>query len=132
MLESTTYPGTTEEVVGPLLDAGSGLVAGRDYLLAYSPERIDPGNPTYGIRNAQMPGYVVTRLADLLNDTGLALSRSTVLCLGAAYKPDVADCRESPAIEVMRRLRRRARRSTTPTHTSGPSHSKASSAPPCR
>ncbi len=229
VLESTTYPGTTEEVVGPLLDAGSGLVAGRDYLLAYSPERIDPGNPTYGIRNtpkvvggidgtstkaafyaqicdtvvqvegtreaemakllentfrhvnialvnemalfcreldidlwqvieaaktkpfgfmafypgpgvgghcipvdpsylswrvrkmgftfrfvelaqeinAQMPGYVVTRLADLLNDAGLALSRSKVLCLGAAYKPDVADCRESPAIEVMRRLRRK-------------------------
>jgi nucleotide sugar dehydrogenase len=51
VLESTTYPGTTEEVVGPLLDAGSGLVAGRDYLPAYSPERIDPGNPTYGIRN---------------------------------------------------------------------------------
>jgi len=57
--------------------------------------------------NAQMPGYVVTRLADLLNDAGLALSRSKVLCLGAAYKPDVADCRESPAIEVMRRLRRK-------------------------
>ena len=231
VLESTTYPGTTEEVVRPLLDAGSGLVAGRDYLLAYSPERIDPGNPTYGIRNtpkvvggldgpstkaavdfygsivdtvvqvdgtreaemakllentfrhvnialvnemavfcreldidlwqvieaartkpfgfmpffpgpgvgghcipvdpsylswrvrklgftfrfvelaqeinAQMPSYVVTRLGDLLNDAGLALSRSTVLCLGAAYKPGVADCRESPSLEVMRQLRRK-------------------------
>src|SRR5687767_15023353 len=51
ILESTTYPGTTEEVVAPLLTAGSGLVAGQDFLLAYSPERIDPGNPTYGIRN---------------------------------------------------------------------------------
>ncbi|MCW2680137.1 MAG: UDP-glucose 6-dehydrogenase [Frankiales bacterium] len=224
VLESTTYPGTTEEVVAPLL--------GRtDVLLAYSPERIDPGNPTYGIRNtpkvvggvdaastkaavafyeqvcdtvvqvdgtreaemakllentfrhvnialvnemavfcreldidlwqvieaartkpfgfmpfypgpgvgghcipvdpsylswrvrklgfsfrfvelaqeinAQMPSYVVTRLADLLNDAGLALSRSRVLCLGAAYKPDVADVRESPAVEVMRQLRRK-------------------------
>jgi nucleotide sugar dehydrogenase len=231
VLESTTYPGTTEEVVGPLLDAGSGLAAGRDYLLAYSPERIDPGNPTYGIRNtpkvvggvdamstqaavsfyaricdtvvqvdgtreaemakllentfrhvnialvnemavfcreldidlwkvieaartkpfgfmpffpgpgvgghcipvdpsylswrvrkmgftfrfvelaqeinAQMPSYVVTRLGDLLNQAGLALSRSRVLCLGAAYKPGISDCRESPAIEVMRRLRRK-------------------------
>jgi UDP-N-acetyl-D-glucosamine dehydrogenase len=47
VLESTTYPGTTEEVVGPLLEAG-GLKAGRDFLLAYSPERIDPGNPTFG------------------------------------------------------------------------------------
>ena len=231
VLESTTYPGTTEEVVGPLLDAGSGLVAGRDYLLAYSPERIDPGNPTYGIRNtpkvvggmdapstraavafygkvcetvvqvdgtreaemakllentfrhvnialvnemavfcreldidlwqvieaaktkpfgfmpfypgpgvgghcipvdpsylswrvrkmgftfrfvelaqeinAQMPSYTVTRLQDLLNDAGVALSRSKVLCLGAAYKPGVADCRESPSIEVMRQLSRK-------------------------
>ncbi len=224
VLESTTYPGTTEEVVAPLL--------GRtDVLLAYSPERIDPGNPTYGIRNtpkvvggvdaastkaavafyeqvcdtvvqvdgtreaemakllentfrhvnialvnemavfcrelgidlwqvieaaktkpfgfmpfypgpgvgghcipvdpsylswrvrklgfsfrfvelaqeinAQMPSYVVTRLGDLLNDAGLALSRSRVLCLGAAYKPGVADVRESPAVEVMRQLRRK-------------------------
>ncbi len=57
--------------------------------------------------NARMPSYVVTRLGDLLNDAGLALSRSTVLCLGAAYKPDLGDCRESPAIEVMRRLRRK-------------------------
>ncbi len=57
--------------------------------------------------NAQMPSYVVTRLGDLLNDAGLALSRSRVLCLGAAYKPGVADCRESPSIEVMRQLRRK-------------------------
>lgn len=57
--------------------------------------------------NAQMPSYVVTRLTDLLNDAGLALSRSKVLCLGAAYKPGLADCRESPAIEVMRSLRRK-------------------------
>jgi UDP-N-acetyl-D-glucosamine dehydrogenase len=50
VLESTTYPGTTEQVVGPLLEAG-GLRAGRDFLLAYSPERIDPGNLKYGLRN---------------------------------------------------------------------------------
>jgi UDP-N-acetyl-D-glucosamine dehydrogenase len=51
ILESTTYPGTTEELVGPILEAGSGLVAGRDFLLGYSPERIDPGNPTFGLHN---------------------------------------------------------------------------------
>jgi nucleotide sugar dehydrogenase len=50
ILESTTYPGTTEQVVKPLLEA-SGLVAGEDFLLAYSPERIDPGNPKYGLAN---------------------------------------------------------------------------------
>ena len=57
--------------------------------------------------NAQMPSYTVTRLGDLLNDAGLALSRSNILCLGVAYKPGVADCRESPAIEVMKHLRRK-------------------------
>jgi UDP-N-acetyl-D-glucosamine dehydrogenase len=46
VLESTTYPGTTEEVVRPILERGSGLVAGRDFHLAFSPEREDPGNPT--------------------------------------------------------------------------------------
>ncbi len=222
VLESTTYPGTTEEVVAPLLREACGHDG---FLLAYSPERIDPGNPTWGITNtpkvvggttpaatkaaaalyeqvvdtvvltkgtreaemakllentfrhvnialvnemavfcrelgvdlwdaidaaatkpfgfqrftpgpgvgghcipvdpsylswrvkklgfsfrfvelaqeinARMPAYVVTRLADLLNDAGLAVSRSRVLCLGVAYKPGVADCRESPALEVM-------------------------------
>ena len=228
VLESTTYPGTTEEVVRPLLLEG---VPSGDFLLAYSPERIDPGNPTWSITNtpkvvgattpaalapavalyaqvtdqvvpvsgtreaemakllentfrhvnialvnemavfcrelgidlheviaaaatkpfgfmpfypgpgvgghcipvdpsylswrvrqlgfsfrfvelaqeinARMPSYVVTRLADLLNDAGLALSRASVLCLGVAYKPGVGDCRESPAVEVVRRLRQK-------------------------
>ncbi|MGH2703128.1 MAG: nucleotide sugar dehydrogenase, partial [Actinomycetota bacterium] len=46
VLESTTYPGTTDQVVAPILET-SGLAAGRDFLLAYSPERIDPGNEEY-------------------------------------------------------------------------------------
>ncbi|MGH2661358.1 MAG: nucleotide sugar dehydrogenase, partial [Actinomycetota bacterium] len=50
VLESTTYPGTTEELVRPLLET-SGLRADRDFLLSYSPERIDPGNQEYGLRN---------------------------------------------------------------------------------
>jgi UDP-N-acetyl-D-glucosamine dehydrogenase len=50
ILESTTYPGTTEERARPLLEA-SGLAAGKDFLLAYSPERIDPGNVEFGLRN---------------------------------------------------------------------------------
>jgi UDP-N-acetyl-D-glucosamine dehydrogenase len=49
-LESTSYPGTTEEVVRPLLESGSGLVAGRDFRLGYSPERIDPGSRTWTLR----------------------------------------------------------------------------------
>lgn len=50
ILESTTYPGTTEEVVKPILDE-SGFDLGKGYFLAYSPERIDPGNKTFGVSN---------------------------------------------------------------------------------
>jgi UDP-N-acetyl-D-glucosamine dehydrogenase len=50
ILESTTYPGTTEEVLQPLLESGS-LKAGLDFFLAFSPERVDPGNPIYNTRN---------------------------------------------------------------------------------
>ena len=50
ILESTTYPGTTEEVVKPILEA-TGLVAGVDFFLAFSPERVDPGNPQFNTKN---------------------------------------------------------------------------------
>lgn len=48
VLESTTYPGTTEELLIPILEQGSGLTAGRDFHVGYSPERIDPGNKVWG------------------------------------------------------------------------------------
>ncbi|WP_435745534.1 nucleotide sugar dehydrogenase [Nocardioides sp. SYSU DS0663] len=228
VLESTTYPGTTAEVVRPLLEELSGL--GPDELpLAYSPERIDPGNPTYGLKNtpkvvgaddpaaqerarafyaqvvdtvvvargtreaesakllentyrhvnialvnemvrffheldidfwevirlastkpfgfqaftpgpgvgghcipidpnylshrvrtqlgygfrfvelaqeinSSMPAYVVSRVTALLNDQEKAVRGSTVLLLGVTYKPDIADQRESPALDVAKRL----------------------------
>jgi UDP-N-acetyl-D-glucosamine dehydrogenase len=50
VLESTTYPGTTEELFQPLIEAG-GLRVGTDLNLAFSPERVDPGNKTFGIKN---------------------------------------------------------------------------------
>jgi len=50
ILESTTYPGTTDEVVRPVLEAG-GLKAGENFYLAFSPERIDPGNEQFGAKN---------------------------------------------------------------------------------
>ncbi len=228
VLESTTYPGTTDELLRPILEQG-GLVAGRDFALSYSPERIDPGraggqlavtpkivsgytercrdlavsfystfvqsvavthgtreaemaklientyrqvnialvnelammakdlgvdiweslhaaatkpfgyqpfwpgpgvgghciaiDPTYlswragqqlGYRigfiehanevNNRMPDYVVTRVADALNDAGLAIRGSKVLAVGVAFKPGVDDLRESPALEVVERL----------------------------
>ncbi|AXH96751.1 nucleotide sugar dehydrogenase [Ornithinimicrobium avium] len=228
VLESTTYPGTTDEVVRPLLEAG-GMVAGEDFNLAFSPERIDPGNEKFGARNTPkvvggqtpactdaaaefygrfvdtvvrakgtreaetakllentyrhinialvnemvkfchelgidlwdvieaasskpfgfqafypgpgvgghcipidpnylshnvrarlgypfrfvelaqeinsgMPGYVVSRVQDLLNDQGKSLRGSTVLLLGVTYKPNIADQRESPAVPLARAL----------------------------
>ncbi|HSR15983.1 MAG TPA: NAD(P)-binding domain-containing protein, partial [Gemmatimonadales bacterium] len=50
ILESTTYPGTTREVMQPALEA-TGLRLGEDFFLAFSPERVDPGNPTWNTRN---------------------------------------------------------------------------------
>jgi UDP-N-acetyl-D-glucosamine dehydrogenase len=231
VLESTTYPGTTDELVRPILET-SGLMATRDFLLAYSPERIDPGNGEFGLRNtpkivggitpeatglatvfyeqlvekvvavsscraaelakllentfrhvnialvnematlchetgtdvwevidaaatkpfgfmrftpgpgvgghcipldpaylawqvrrdaghqfrileqaqdinAQMPGYVATRVGDALNDAGKPVKGARILVLGVAYKSDVGDVRESPALRVMSVLSRR-------------------------
>ncbi|MEU5849221.1 nucleotide sugar dehydrogenase [Saccharopolyspora shandongensis] len=51
ILESTTYPGTTEEVFVPILEAGSGLRAGVEFSVGYSPERIDPSNRTWRFHN---------------------------------------------------------------------------------
>jgi UDP-N-acetyl-D-glucosamine dehydrogenase len=227
VLESTTYPGTTRDVLRPELESG-GLVAGRDFFLAYSPEREDPGNPrhsaasipkvvggwdatsgavaralygavvpevvavsscevaeackilentyravnialvnelklvfermkidvwevidaartkpfgfqafypgpglgghcipidpfyltwiarAYGIHtrfielageiNTAMPHHVVERVIAALNDRARPLRGSRILVLGAAYKPNVDDCRESPAIELLELL----------------------------
>lgn len=51
VLESTTYPGTTEELIKPLLENGSGLKCGEDFYLGFSPERVDPGNLLYKTKN---------------------------------------------------------------------------------
>ena len=228
VLESTTYPGTTEEVLVPILET-SGMVAGQDFNVAYSPERIDPGNTRFTLRNtpkvvggitplctkravdfysqvvdevvvsagvkesemtkllentyrhinialvnemaqfcaeleidlwdaircastkpfgfspffpgpgvgghcipidpnylshrvqtrlgyafrfvelaqeinAGMPAYVVRRIQDLLNDQALPLRNSQVLLMGVTYKADIADVRESPAVDVAQAL----------------------------
>ncbi len=60
VLESTTYPGTTEELVLPIFEA-TGLTCGQDYFLAFSPERVDPGNPRFDIRNTpRLMGGITT------------------------------------------------------------------------
>lgn len=228
ILESTTYPGTTEDLIAPLLEARSGLTAGEDFHLAFSPERIDPGNKEYTLKNtpkvvggitaesteraaevygkfcdevvtvsspreaemakllentyrhvnialvnemvgfchelgidvweairaaatkpfgfqafhpgpgvgghcipvdpsylshrvrqlgypfrfvelsdeinSRMPGYVVDRIALLLNDFGRAVNGTKILLVGVAYKPNVSDTRETPARAVAREL----------------------------
>jgi UDP-N-acetyl-D-glucosamine dehydrogenase len=230
ILESTTYPGTTQEVLLPLLESG-GLRCGHEFELAYSPERVDPGNQRFGLRNTpklvagvtpracdlacalyrhvadqivpvseprvaevakllentfrhvnialanemallcgemgidiwevieaaatkpfgfmpfypgpgvgghcipidpfyfswkcrendrqarlielageindRMPEVVVERVAEALNAQGKSLRGSQVLVLGVSYKKDVGDMRESPALKVIERLRRK-------------------------
>ncbi len=68
VLESTTYPGTTEEVVLPHLRR-SGLEVGGDFFLAFSPERVDPGNPHYNTRNTpKVVGGVTPSCSELARD----------------------------------------------------------------
>lgn len=68
ILESTTYPGTTEELFVPLLEEGSGLRAGKDFFVGYSPERIDPGNPQWNLSNTP-------KVVSGINDASLARVR---------------------------------------------------------
>ena len=69
ILESTTYPGTTDEVVQPMLEA-KGLKAGTDFFLAFSPERVDPGNPQFHTGNIPK---VVGGVNQASNDAAVAL-----------------------------------------------------------
>lgn len=230
VLESTTYPGTTEELLKPILEQGSGLVCGEDFYLGFSPERVDPGNRVYKTKNTpkvvgaigedageaiaavyravldsevklvssprvaemekilentyrnvniglvnelamlchqmniniwevieaaktkpygfqafypgpglgghcipldpyylswkareygfhtsmiessmmvndRMPAYCVQRVMDILNRDRKALNGSRILLLGVAYKKDIDDYRESPALPILKRLR---------------------------
>ena len=205
VLESTTFPGTTSDIVRPILEKGSGLMCGKDFYLAFSPERVDPGNAHYKTGNTpkvvgaigqdaedvikatyrniniglinemamlcdrmkiniwevidaartkpygfqafypgpglgghcipldpyylswkvreyafhtsmietsmmindRMPEYCVQRIVNILNEFSKSLKGSTVLVLGVAYKADIDDCRESPAIRVINVLRKK-------------------------
>jgi len=75
ILESTTWPGTTEELIIPILETNSGLIAGEDFYVAYSPEREDPGNANFN--TAKIPKVVgghgadALRLACALYDTSI-------------------------------------------------------------
>jgi UDP-N-acetyl-D-glucosamine dehydrogenase len=74
-LESTTYPGTTDDVMQPILES-TGLKAGKDFFLAYSPERVDPGNARYTTKNTNK---VVGASDPASREVAVALYRKTIL-----------------------------------------------------
>jgi UDP-N-acetyl-D-glucosamine dehydrogenase len=87
ILESTTFPGTTTEVIQPMLEA-SGLTAGRDFFLAFSPERVDPGNRDFRTRNIpKVVGGVTPECARHAE----ALYRNCLERVVAVSSPDVAE-----------------------------------------
>ncbi len=87
VLESTTYPGTTREVVLPILER-SGLKVGLDFYLAYSPERVDPGNKTYGINNVPK---IVGGIDGQCTELALLLYSHVAEKLVPVSSPDVAE-----------------------------------------
>ena len=87
VLESTTYPGTTQELIKPELEK-SGLSAGRDFYLAFSPERIDPGNPHFKV--TQIP-KVVGGLTERCTQLTQMLYQQIIAHVHAVSSPKVAE-----------------------------------------
>ena len=86
-LESTTYPGTTEEVLLPLLSQ-SGLKVGEDFFLCFSPERVDPGNARYTTKNTNK---VVGGVTEACVDVGACFYQQTIVNVVAVSSPKVAE-----------------------------------------
>ena len=93
VLESTTYPGTTEELIKPILENGSGLKCGTDFYLGFSPERVDPGNLIYKTKNTPK---VVGGIGKDATEVIAAMYRS-------ALEGDVYEV-SSPAIAEMEKI----------------------------
>ncbi|MEJ2482068.1 MAG: nucleotide sugar dehydrogenase [Gemmatimonadota bacterium] len=87
VLESTTYPGTTREIVQPMLEE-TGLVAGRDFFLAFSPERVDPANPVWHIENTPK---VVGGLTPTCHGLTVALYRQVIDEVIEVSSPEAAE-----------------------------------------
>lgn len=88
ILESTTYPGTTRDLVAPLLAEGSGLVAGTDFHLAFSPERVDPGRTDYTLRTTPK---VVGGLTETCTDAAVGVYSAVCDHLVPVSSPEVAE-----------------------------------------
>jgi len=87
ILESTTYPGTTYELILPMLEK-TGLKVGQDFFLAFSPERVDPGNPKFNTRNIPK---VVGGVTKTCTDVAVALYRSRLEKVVPVSSPSVAE-----------------------------------------
>ena len=88
VLESTTYPGFTREVMVPMLEKASGLTAGTDFHVAFSPERIDPGNEKYGVKNTTK---IVGGLTPACGEAVHALYSSFIDNVRVVSSPDCAE-----------------------------------------
>lgn len=93
VLESTTYPGTTEELVKPILEQGSGLKCGEDFYLGFSPERVDPGNLIYKTKNTPK----------VVGGVGKDATEVIAAMYRAVLEGDVAEV-SSPAIAEMEKI----------------------------
>lgn len=93
ILESTTYPGTTQELLKPVLEKESGLICEQDFFLAFSPERVDPGNPVYKTKNTPK---VVGGIGKGSTETASAL-------YGRVLESEVFEV-SSPAVAEMEKL----------------------------
>lgn len=97
--ESTVYPGATEEECGPVLEAASGLVAGRDFTLAYSPERINPGDRTHRFESiVKVVSGQNARTLDIVADTYAA-----VVTAGVHRAPSIKVAEAAKVIENTQR-----------------------------
>jgi UDP-N-acetyl-D-glucosamine dehydrogenase len=88
VLESTTYPGTTREQVQPALEGASGLRAGQDFHLAFSPERVDPGNTDWGTRNVTK---IIGGIDEASSEAAAALYGSAIDRVHAVSSPEAAE-----------------------------------------
>ena len=88
VVESTTYPGTTREQVKPLLEAGSGLTAGSDFHLAFSPERVDPGREDWTTKNVPK---IVGGINEKSTAAAAALYSTAIEAVHPVSSPDAAE-----------------------------------------
>jgi UDP-N-acetyl-D-glucosamine dehydrogenase len=88
VLESTTYPGTTREVVLPLLESGSGLRAGADFRVAFSPERVDPGNTSFTTKTTPK---IVGGVDDASTEAAAELYRAAIDEVHTVSTPEAAE-----------------------------------------